>query len=72
MLIPVILGVSCLVFVMMDLAPGNMIDMISGDKINPVKLLTKYGDVFKMAGHTVKECLDELGMPEKAQGIFNF
>ena len=45
-------------------------DMISGDKINPVKLLTRYGDVFKMAGHTVKECLDELGMPEKAQGIF--
>ncbi|MBR5427378.1 MAG: NAD(P)/FAD-dependent oxidoreductase [Clostridia bacterium] len=39
-------------------------------KINPVKFLSKYGDVLKMASHTLKECLDELGMPEKAQGIF--
>ena len=43
---------------------------IEQGKINPAKLLTKYGDVLKMATHTVKECLDELGMPEKAQGIF--
>ena len=45
-------------------------DMIGSGKINPFKLLGQYGDVFKMASHTVKECLDELGMPEKAQGIF--
>ena len=45
-------------------------DDLNSGKINPVKFLTKYGDVFKMAGHTVKECLDELGMPEEARGIF--
>ncbi len=45
-------------------------DDLNSGKINPVKFLTKYGDVFKMAGHTVRECLDELGMPKKAQNIF--
>ena len=45
MLIPVILGVSFLVFVMMDLAPGNMIDMISGDMTEQevAKLYHEYG-----------------------------
>ena len=45
-------------------------DMLGSGKVNPVKLLTKYGDVFKMMSHTAKECMDEVGMPEKAQGIF--
>ena len=31
MLIPVIVGVSLLVFIMLDLAPGNVLDMIAGD-----------------------------------------
>lgn len=31
MLIPVIIGVSFLVFVLLDLAPGNVLDMIAGD-----------------------------------------
>lgn len=31
MLIPVIIGVSFLIFVMLDLAPGNVLDMIAGD-----------------------------------------
>ncbi len=31
MLIPVIIGVSLLVFVMLDLAPGTIIDIVSGD-----------------------------------------
>ena len=45
MLIPVILGVSLLVYVMMDLAPGNMIDMISGDMTEQevAKLYHEYG-----------------------------
>lgn len=31
MLIPVIIGVSFLIFVMMDLAPGNVLDMVGGE-----------------------------------------
>ena len=31
MLIPVIIGVSLLVFIMLDLAPGNVLDMIATD-----------------------------------------
>ncbi|MBQ8091656.1 MAG: ABC transporter permease, partial [Pyramidobacter sp.] len=31
MLIPVILGVSLLVYIMMDLAPGNMVDQMAGE-----------------------------------------
>ncbi len=45
-------------------------DELGSGKVNPVRLIKKYGDVLKMASHTVKQCLDELGMPEKAQGIF--
>ena len=45
-------------------------DDIESGNLKPLQLITKYGDVLKMATHTVKECLNELGMPEKAQGIF--
>ena len=31
MLIPVIFGVSLLLYIMMDLAPGSVIDILSGD-----------------------------------------
>ena len=31
MLLPVIVGVSFLVFVMLDLAPGTVVDIIGGD-----------------------------------------
>ena len=42
MLIPVILGVSLLIFVAMDLAPGNELDAIYGDLLTPEQMAELY------------------------------
>ena len=38
---------------------------------NPVKLLKKHSDFIRIAGHSVEKVMDAVGMPQKAQDIFN-
>lgn len=44
---------------------------LSGGNVDPKVLATEHADFMRMASHTVDECLDALGMPKKAQQIFD-
>ena len=42
---------------------------LSSGKPDPAILMAEHSDFLRMASHSAKECLDALGMPEKAQSI---
>jgi len=42
---------------------------MSQGKPDPVVMMREHADFMRMASHSVDECLDALGMPEKAQNI---
>jgi prolycopene isomerase len=50
---------------------GKAIAYLSSGPVDPKVLATEHTDFMRMASHSVKECLDALGMPEKAQQILN-
>ena len=52
-----------------DAAQKYMLDM--NGKMNPITLMSKYGDFMRTASHSIEEVEIALGIPEKARSILN-
>lgn len=46
-------------------------DYVAEGKIDPVVLIKKYGDFVRVAGHSLDDVMNALGVPEKAQKILS-
>lgn len=60
---------STLKFVQLGIESLKVAPMITDPSVTPEQIEEQFPDFFAMAGHTAKEGLDALGMPEKAQNI---
>lgn len=48
---------------------NNAVGYLSMGKVDPQVLMTEHVDFLRMASHSVDECLNAFGIPEKAQNI---